>query len=165
MRRRALDAPRTLTPAEDLRDQYAAQLPPGHDVILEFSESRFCLTATGPGLQERECVELAPEDAEDEHLPASGRGRESPRTRASRRKSQEISPVTRHAIASPTRRSREPDAQVRNSTQLSRGMRIKPATCLLGKRGLSGSPDCQAARFGDRAHGPSHHLANGRIPS
>jgi hypothetical protein len=58
------DEYRILTPAEALRDRYAAELPAGYDLILEFTTSMFCVTAKGPGLQERECVDLAPEDAE-----------------------------------------------------------------------------------------------------
>ena len=59
-----LDAIRPLTVAESLRDEYAATLPAGYDLVLEFGPSRFCLIAKGPGgFQERECVDVAPEDA------------------------------------------------------------------------------------------------------
>lgn len=59
-----VDDYRTLTAAEVLRDRYAAELPPGYELILEFTADRFCLTAKGPGLRERECVEIAPDLAE-----------------------------------------------------------------------------------------------------
>ena len=59
-----LDSIRPLTAAEALRDRYAADLPPGYDLILEFTSDRICLTAKGPGLRERECVDAEPEAAD-----------------------------------------------------------------------------------------------------
>lgn len=66
MRRRQglTDEYRNLTAAETLRDHYAAELPPGYELILEFTSRRVCLTATGPGLNERECVDVDPDAAE-----------------------------------------------------------------------------------------------------
>jgi hypothetical protein len=43
---------------------YPAEFPPRYDLILEFTPERFCVTAEGPGLLERECVDLAPDAAE-----------------------------------------------------------------------------------------------------
>lgn len=62
------DSYRTLTSAEILRDHYAAELPPGYDLILEFTSERVCLTAKGPGLRERECIDVAPDAAERSSL-------------------------------------------------------------------------------------------------
>jgi hypothetical protein len=62
------DEYRTLTPAEALRDRYAAELPAGYDLILEFTAERICITAKGPGLLERECVAVAPDAAEQTSL-------------------------------------------------------------------------------------------------
>jgi hypothetical protein len=57
-----LDAVRSPTAAESLRDEYAATRPPGYDLVLEFSPSRFCLIAKDPGgFREQECVDLSPE--------------------------------------------------------------------------------------------------------
>jgi hypothetical protein len=53
---------------EILRDHYAAELPPGYDLILESTSERVCLTAKGPGLRERECVDVAPDAAERSSL-------------------------------------------------------------------------------------------------
>jgi hypothetical protein len=62
------DEYRTLTSAEVLRDRHAAELPPGYDLVLEFTSDRICLTAKGPGLRERECVDVAPDAAETTSL-------------------------------------------------------------------------------------------------